>query len=255
MEAVDARSRTASVMAAEVGFVVHATTVATNAIIEGKIARGGFVTTEGFRDLLEIARQVRPSLYDTPFERRSRSSPATGGDLAERLGPAGEVCGRSRTIPCAPRRDPRREEVERSRSACSTPTSIRSTSSRSARSLPRSCRRPGPAVRRGGARVPRVPARLDDRDHAVIRPVVERYLERIESRSPRAPGEAARDAVERGRLQLEAARTRPVFMVESGLPPACRLRLLADARPPGILSFDMGGTTAKVGLIEDGSRR
>ena len=34
-----------------VGFVVHGTTVATNAIIEGKLARTGFVTTEGFRDM------------------------------------------------------------------------------------------------------------------------------------------------------------------------------------------------------------
>jgi N-methylhydantoinase A len=53
----------------EVRYVVHATTVATNAIIEGKIARTGFVTTEGFRDMLEIARQVRPSLYDLLFEK------------------------------------------------------------------------------------------------------------------------------------------------------------------------------------------
>ena len=57
------------VAAADVHFVVHATTVATNAIIEGTIARGGFVTTEGFRDLLEIQRQTRPTLYDTRFEK------------------------------------------------------------------------------------------------------------------------------------------------------------------------------------------
>ena len=49
--------------------VVHATTVATNAIIEGKTAKTAFVTTEGFRDMLEIARQIRPSLYDLQFEK------------------------------------------------------------------------------------------------------------------------------------------------------------------------------------------
>ena len=54
---------------ADVRFVVPATTVATNAIIEGKVAVTGFVTTEGFRDMLEIARQVRPSLYDLRFEK------------------------------------------------------------------------------------------------------------------------------------------------------------------------------------------
>ncbi|MCY3758484.1 MAG: hydantoinase/oxoprolinase family protein, partial [Acidobacteria bacterium] len=53
----------------EVTYLVHGTTVATNAIIEGTIARTGFVTTEGFRDLLEIARQIRPSLYDLQFEK------------------------------------------------------------------------------------------------------------------------------------------------------------------------------------------
>ncbi len=52
-----------------VAFLVHGTTVATNSIIEGKGARTGFITTEGFRDMLEIARQIRPSLYDLQFEK------------------------------------------------------------------------------------------------------------------------------------------------------------------------------------------
>src|SRR5271163_4316833 len=67
MEAVRRLLTQANVQPAEVRFVVHATTVATNAIIEGKVATTGFVTTEGFRDMLEIARQVRPSLYDLRF--------------------------------------------------------------------------------------------------------------------------------------------------------------------------------------------
>src|SRR5439155_15127254 len=45
-------------------FVAHGTTVATNALLEGKGARTGVVTTRGFRYLLEIARQKRPHLYD-----------------------------------------------------------------------------------------------------------------------------------------------------------------------------------------------
>jgi len=44
--------------------VVHGTTVATNAIIENRTARTALVVTRGFRDLLEIARQTRPDLYD-----------------------------------------------------------------------------------------------------------------------------------------------------------------------------------------------
>jgi N-methylhydantoinase A len=50
-------------------YLVHATTVATNAVIEGRTAPAGFVTTDGFRDMLEVARQVRPSLYDLQFEK------------------------------------------------------------------------------------------------------------------------------------------------------------------------------------------
>jgi N-methylhydantoinase A len=92
MQAVERALASGGVGAGAVGFVVHATTVATNAIIEGKIARSGFVTTDGFRDLLEIARQVRPTLYDTRFE---KTKPLVPRDRAvtvrERLGPSGEV--------------------------------------------------------------------------------------------------------------------------------------------------------------------
>jgi N-methylhydantoinase A len=92
MQAVERALADGGVHAAQVSFVVHATTVATNAIIEGTIARSGFVTTDGFRDLLEIARQVRPTLYDTQFE---KAAPLVPRDRAvvvrERLGPAGDV--------------------------------------------------------------------------------------------------------------------------------------------------------------------
>jgi N-methylhydantoinase A len=54
----------AEVPLADVSFFAHGTTTGTNALIEGKGARTGLMTTEGFRDLLEIARQQRPALYD-----------------------------------------------------------------------------------------------------------------------------------------------------------------------------------------------
>lgn len=44
--------------------IAHGTTVATNTLIEGKGARVSLITTKGFRDLLEIGRQVRPDIYD-----------------------------------------------------------------------------------------------------------------------------------------------------------------------------------------------
>jgi len=54
----------AAVAPAAVSHVAHGTTVATNALLERKGARTALITTRGFRDLLEIARQKRPSLYD-----------------------------------------------------------------------------------------------------------------------------------------------------------------------------------------------
>ncbi|RPH79374.1 MAG: hydantoinase/oxoprolinase family protein [Candidatus Rokuibacteriota bacterium] len=49
---------------ADVRYLAHGTTVSTNALLERKGARTGLLTTGGFRDLLEIGRQRRPSLYD-----------------------------------------------------------------------------------------------------------------------------------------------------------------------------------------------
>lgn len=44
--------------------VVHGSTVATNALLERKLARAAFVTNQGFADLLDIGRQSRPAIYD-----------------------------------------------------------------------------------------------------------------------------------------------------------------------------------------------
>lgn len=54
----------AEVPAADVDWIGHGATVATNMAIERKGARTGLITTQGFRDVLEIARQTRPNLYD-----------------------------------------------------------------------------------------------------------------------------------------------------------------------------------------------
>jgi N-methylhydantoinase A len=55
---------TAGPPAASVSYFGHGTTVATNALIQHRGVRTGLVTTDGFRDLLEIGRQKRPDLYD-----------------------------------------------------------------------------------------------------------------------------------------------------------------------------------------------
>ncbi len=54
---------------AEIAYLGHGTTVATNALIQGRLARTGMITTAGFRDVIEIRRQMRPALYDLQVEK------------------------------------------------------------------------------------------------------------------------------------------------------------------------------------------
>jgi len=72
--------------------LVHGTTVATNAVLEGTWADAGVVTTEGFRDVLEIGRQDRPALYDLTA---SKPAPVVPRDrrigVAERVDERGTV--------------------------------------------------------------------------------------------------------------------------------------------------------------------
>ncbi|MFQ5820866.1 MAG: hydantoinase/oxoprolinase family protein, partial [Candidatus Heimdallarchaeota archaeon] len=53
----------------DVHFLGHGTTICTNALLEGKVPVTGLLTTKGFRDVLEIGRQNRPTLYDLFFDR------------------------------------------------------------------------------------------------------------------------------------------------------------------------------------------
>ena len=55
----------------EVAFLAHGTTVATNAVLERNWAETALITTEGFRDALEIGRQARPDIYDFSVEKPS----------------------------------------------------------------------------------------------------------------------------------------------------------------------------------------
>jgi N-methylhydantoinase A len=74
-----------------VDIFAHGTTVATNMVLERKGARTVLITTRGFRDVLEIGRQTRPSLY----EPTTRPEPIVPRDMRleteERLGPDGKA--------------------------------------------------------------------------------------------------------------------------------------------------------------------
>ena len=80
---------------AGVGYFGHGTTVGTNTLIQHKGVKTGLITTDGFRDLLEIGRQKRPDLYDLQAnkptvrawcmdQRCGRTNPARTWDQATR---------------------------------------------------------------------------------------------------------------------------------------------------------------------------
>ena len=60
---------TVDAVPAAIGYFGHGTTVATNALIQHKGVKTGLITTQGFRDLLEIGRQKRPDLYDLQVDK------------------------------------------------------------------------------------------------------------------------------------------------------------------------------------------
>jgi N-methylhydantoinase A len=79
---------------ADIGRFVHGTTVATNAVLERKGARVGLITTEGFRDVLEIGRQLRTQVYKIALDAETPVFLAPGRlrkEVPERLSAQGDI--------------------------------------------------------------------------------------------------------------------------------------------------------------------
>ena len=246
----------------DIEHVVHATTVATNAIIEGETARAAFVTTEGFTDMLEIARQIRPSLYDLNFEKPPPLVPRRlCFGVPERLDADGKVI-----IPL----DESSVEAIAEQIAAADVESV-------AVCLLHAYREPDHEKRVGKilrSRLKGIPVSLSSevapefREYfrasttvinAVIGPLVGRYLSNIGRRLQGRDITAELLVMQSsgGVYSADAAVERPVFMVESG--PAAgavaATHIGAAAGHKNLISFDMGGTTAKVSMILGGEPR
>ena len=79
---------------AEISVFAHGTTVATNAVLERKGATLGLLTTEGFRDVLEIGRQMRTQMYSVRLKPETPIFLAPGArrlGVVERIGPDGSI--------------------------------------------------------------------------------------------------------------------------------------------------------------------
>lgn len=91
-EGVIAAWQLAGVDPAAVEALAHGTTVATNALLERTGARTALVTTDGFRDIVEIGRQNRPALYDLARDRPPQLVPRPlRFTVRERMGPDGVI--------------------------------------------------------------------------------------------------------------------------------------------------------------------
>lgn len=92
LEGLSAVRQRYDLKAGEIDRFAHGTTVATNALIERSGGRVAMITTAGFRDLIEIGRQVRPRIYDL---KKDAPPPLVDRELRfeikERIGPSGEV--------------------------------------------------------------------------------------------------------------------------------------------------------------------
>ena len=260
LEATDRILKKGAVDAGDVTYIVHGTTVATNAIIEGTVARTGFVTTDGYRDMLEIARQIRPSLYDLQFQQPKPLVPRyLCFGVPERLDAHGRVltsldedAARNVAIQLKVQRvesiavcllhayiNPVHEEKLGAIIREVFPEAVLSLSSQVAPEFREYYRASTTVI------------------NASIQPVVARYLERIQYRLQRQGFDSELLLMQSGGgvFTFAEARSKPVFMVESG--PAAGVISAAHLGDTlghrDIISFDMGGTTAKVGLIQDGA--
>jgi N-methylhydantoinase A len=250
----------AGVAPGAVRHVVHGTTLATNAIIERKGARVALVTTRGFADVLDIAREHRYDMHDllirlpaplAPREQRFELDERILADgTVERAPDPAQVAALAATL--------RQRGIEAVAvcllHAYQWPAHERQVGAWLAAALPE--------VRRSLSHEVAGEIREYERTsttvaNAYVQPAMERYLARLAERL-RALGLPAGGLLimlSNGGLATAATAARfPVRAIESG--PAAGALAAAEAGRragrPNLLSFDMGGTTAKACLIEAG---
>ena len=230
--------------------LVHGTTAATNAVLQRRGARTGFVTDAGFEDLIEIGRQDRPSLYDTAV---IRSAPLVPADL--RFGIPGRATPGDRGSAAA------LEAVVAALVAAAPEAG--GVSMLFGFAHPEREQEVAAALAQALATVPvslswEVAAEIREYErasttilNAYLTPVVERYLHRLAVRV-NASTMVMRSSG--GLIPLGAAAALPASIVLSG--PAggavAAAALGGALGKPTVVSFDMGGTSTDVCRIEGG---
>lgn len=214
--------------------IVHGSTVATNAFLERKGARLSLVTTKGFEDLLEIGRQERGALYDLMWERPEPLVPRS-----RRFGVRERIDSRGRVIlplDLAAVKKVRGEHV----AVCFLHSYAN----------PKHEQEAGEILKGATLSCDILPEyreyeRLSTTVlNAYVAPVVDRYVKRLE----RALGHFRIMASDGGAVTAESARRRAAQTLLSG--PAGGVIAARSAWPGKVISFDMGGTSTDVCLID-----
>lgn len=242
-----------------IGRVIHATTLFTNALIERKGVPTGLLTTAGFADVLEIGRERKYELYNVFLEMpRPLVGRSWRREVPERLAPDGSV-----EIPVDVKTALREAEAlvadgVRSLAICflhayANPAHERAAATAIAQrfpdlSLSLSCDI-APEIRE----YPRVVTTVAN---AYVKPLAETYLDRLDTalRDAGIPGGLFLMLSNGGLTHVAEAKRAPVQLLESG-PAAGALAGAWFSRHAGlerVLAFDMGGTTAKLALVDDG---
>jgi len=243
--------------AGEVVAIVHGTTVASNAVLEGAGAVTGLITTQGFRDELEIRRLARPSIYDVFWVRIPPLVPRRRRlEVAERLTVTGAV---ETPLDLAAVDAAIERLADQSVEAVAVVFLHAYANDAHERAVAEKIRArlPKAAVSTSSEVLPEVREyeRMSTTAlNAYLMPVVGRYLDQLEDQLSRFSPPLRIMQSNGGVMNTTQTRRRPVHMIESG-PAAGVLAGASLARAAGlerVVAFDMGGTTAKACLIENG---
>ncbi len=239
--------------------VLHGTTVGSNTILEGKGARTALITTAGFRDILEIRDLRMPRVYDIGWmkppplvERRLRL------EVTEKLRPDGSVAMPLDPASLAAAIGMLRAEHVESLAICLLHAYANPAHERAVADAVRAAL-PDLPVSLSSEILPEIkeyPRTSTTVINAYVQPVVRAYLTALAARL-RAMGIAAPVQLMQsngGVASAAFAAAQPVHIIESG--PAAGVvggaALAARLDEPRIITFDMGGTTAKAGLVAHG---
>jgi N-methylhydantoinase A len=239
--------------------IVHATTIATNALLQKRTPKIGLITNRGFRDILEIRRHARPDVYNHRLEMAAPLVPRNLRlEVTGRLDHHGEVLQPLDMAEVEQAVAALRKENVASFAVCFLHAYARPEEERRVAAVIRKAN-PGAYVTCSAEVCPEF--REFERTstavvNAAVMPLVDSYLARLEDELRR--NGYARDLYimqsSGGMMTATDIRRFPVNIIESG-PAAGVVAAAAIGREVGrdnVISFDMGGTTAKAALIHGG---